>query len=72
MVIHHHATVETKQCCILLISVERITVVNTHFCTKKISTVLGSFDVAEFENDIGFSELALVFEIFHIFVSKKC
>ena len=34
--------------------------------------VLGYFDVAESENGIGFSESALVFEIFHTFVSKKC
>ena len=34
--------------------------------------VLGYFDVAESENGISFSELALVFEISHTFVSKKC
>ena len=49
-----------------------ITMVNTHFCAKKVSTILAYFDVAESENDIGFSELALVFETFHIFVPKKC
>ena len=32
------------------------------------------FDVAESKNDIGFSELhvALIFEVFPIFVSKRC
>ena len=46
--------------------------VNTHFWAENVSTVLEYFDVAESENDIDFSELALVFEIFHISVSKKC
>ena len=49
----------------------KITLVNTHFCVKKVSTILGYFDVAECENNIDFSELALVFEIIYIFVSKK-
>ena len=49
-----------------------ITLVNTHFCDRKVSMVIGYFDVAESENGIGFSQLALVFEIFHTFVSKKC
>ena len=41
------------------------------FFAKNVSTVLRYFDVAESENGIGFSKLALVFEIFHIFVSKS-
>ena len=49
-----------------------IILVNIHFGVEEVSTVLGHFDVAEFENDIAFSELALVFKIFHIFVLKKC
>ena len=56
----------------LVPSIVLITLVNTHFCAKKVSMVLGYFDVAESENGIGFSELALVFETFHTFVSKKC
>ena len=49
-----------------------MTLVNTRYCAKKVSTVLWYFDVAESENDTGFSDLAPVFEIFHICVSKKC
>ena len=48
-----------------------ITLVNTHFGAKKVLTVLRYFWVVETENDINFSELALDFEIFHIFVSKS-
>ena len=49
---------------------EVITLVNTHFCGKKASTVLGYFNVTGSENDIVFFELALVFEIRLIFASK--
>ena len=53
-------------------SIRIITLVNIPFCAKKISTILEYFDVAESENDIGFSKLTLVSEIFYIFVLKKC
>ena len=48
----------------------RITLVNTHFCDKKVSTVIGYFGVAKSENDIGFFKSVLVFEIFYIFFKK--
>ena len=34
------------------------------FGAKKFSISLGKFDIGKSENDIGFSELALIFEIF--------
>ena len=50
---------------------KQITPVNTHFCAKKVSTVLGYFDIPKSKNVFGSSELALVLEIFYIFVSKS-
>ena len=48
-----------------------IRLVNMHLCARKMSTVLGYFDVAESENDLDFFELALVFEIFYMFFQKR-
>ena len=39
--------------------------------TKNILTVLEYFDIAESENDIGSSNMALVFEISAVFISGK-
>ena len=41
---------------------------------QKILMILRYFDVAESENDIGFSELAIDFEIFLFFIfgEKNC
>ena len=52
-------------------NIRSITLVNINFCVKNVSIVLGYFDVAESKNDLGFFKLALVFEIFYIFASKK-
>ena len=41
------------------------------FLAKKVLAVLWYFDVAESENDFSFSELALLFEMFHIFKNAK-
>ena len=46
---------------------------NLFLNAKNILTVVGHFDAAESENDIGFSELAQEFEIsiFYIFGKRK-